>query len=401
LEFSSFLSPNRFPKMSTPYLGSKISLISRLDIRYEGILYTVDSNESTIALAKVRSFGTENRSTDHPVRARDQVYEYIIFKASDIKDLVVCEGPKQPEPGDVDYDPAIVSVSKPPARSEPPKSQPQLPTEPTRESPSPPQKPKTQAAKTQYQSSTSNQQPPPYYQKQQAWQRPDNRFQQPQGGQQQPRQPYNNRPFNPNQQQQSGYNNQRQNQNPRSFNRTTAPKEKLKFDNDYDFEKANEQFKEKLDVVVDEFDKVGLTDEIEESNSTDENDDEKDLAETCYDKKSSFFDTISCEALEKAEGRTNRPDWRKERQTNNETFGSSNVRSHAYHNYRNRFNPGGFRGNRQQQGGENRYPQQRPQNLNAFNPQGANRGPPRYQNNRDQLNQPQNRDNARPQRAYF
>lgn len=67
----------------------------------------MDSNESTIALAKgndtsnvlypinllalVRSFGTENRPTDHPVKARDEVYEYIIFKASDIKDLVVCE----------------------------------------------------------------------------------------------------------------------------------------------------------------------------------------------------------------------------------------------------------------------------------------------------------------------
>lgn len=36
----------------TPYIGSKISLISMLDIRYEGILYQVNSEESTIALSK-------------------------------------------------------------------------------------------------------------------------------------------------------------------------------------------------------------------------------------------------------------------------------------------------------------------------------------------------------------
>lgn len=36
---------------SMPELGSKISLISKADIRYEGQLFTVDPNECTIALA--------------------------------------------------------------------------------------------------------------------------------------------------------------------------------------------------------------------------------------------------------------------------------------------------------------------------------------------------------------
>jgi hypothetical protein len=37
-------------------LGSKISLISKSEIRYEGILFTLNPNESTLALAKGKLF---------------------------------------------------------------------------------------------------------------------------------------------------------------------------------------------------------------------------------------------------------------------------------------------------------------------------------------------------------
>ncbi|KAL1021467.1 hypothetical protein UPYG_G00013700 [Umbra pygmaea] len=78
----------------TPYIGSKINLISKALNRYEGILYTIDTVNSTVVLTKVKSFGSERRPTDRPTPPKDEIYEYIIFRGSDIKDLSLCEPPK-------------------------------------------------------------------------------------------------------------------------------------------------------------------------------------------------------------------------------------------------------------------------------------------------------------------
>jgi len=54
----------------------------------------------------VRSFGTEGRPTDRPVPARDEIFEYIIFRGADIEDLQVREPPQST----LTHDPAIVEV---------------------------------------------------------------------------------------------------------------------------------------------------------------------------------------------------------------------------------------------------------------------------------------------------
>ena len=63
-----------------------------------------------VFLLSVRSFGTEGRPTDRPAPPRDEIYEYIIFRGSDIKDITVCEPPKLHH--NLPQDPAIVQVCK-------------------------------------------------------------------------------------------------------------------------------------------------------------------------------------------------------------------------------------------------------------------------------------------------
>lgn len=62
---------------------------------------------TTCIVSTVRSFGTEDRLADKPIPPRDEVFEYIIFRGSDIKDLNVDEAPATTS---LPQDPAIVQV---------------------------------------------------------------------------------------------------------------------------------------------------------------------------------------------------------------------------------------------------------------------------------------------------
>jgi len=92
-----------------PYIGAPVTLISSLDVRYEGILFTIDPNESTVALQNVKCLGTEDRQKgDKAIAKSDTVYEFIIFRGENIKTICLSEAPKK-EKSPIN-DPSILQV---------------------------------------------------------------------------------------------------------------------------------------------------------------------------------------------------------------------------------------------------------------------------------------------------
>lgn len=85
--------------------------------RYVGTLVNINSEQSTVSLDNVRSYGTEGRrGGNDEYGPSDAVYEQIVFRGSDVKDLRIEETPKEEPP--MPQDPAIIGVSHAPFRQD-------------------------------------------------------------------------------------------------------------------------------------------------------------------------------------------------------------------------------------------------------------------------------------------
>lgn len=79
------------------FIGALISLTSQSNIRYQGVLASIDPAQATLSLENVRSFGTEGRCAaagqpQDEVPGNDNVYDYVVFRAADVLDLRI-DGP--------------------------------------------------------------------------------------------------------------------------------------------------------------------------------------------------------------------------------------------------------------------------------------------------------------------
>ncbi|CAJ1051379.1 protein LSM14 homolog B-like [Xyrichtys novacula] len=327
----------------TPYIGSKISLISKAQIRYEGILSSVDTDRSTVALAKVRSYGTEDRHTDIPVPPKDEIYEFIIFRGSDIKDITVSEPPKAHH--GLPRDPAIIqsSVGNPSAAYHPRWSpyRDMMPTYnqlaassllnqqynaalglglhgiPARRAPM-----VEQAVQTVPLASAAQRRGKTVTQPQSRQQtRPGQRSGR--SGSQVQKENLPTRPPQPTatKTQSQGTENQKQKQKqgsrrPRNRSRgqllvKNSKATTLQFESDFDFETANAQFKDDLTKEV-------VVENVESGDAQDSQgmqEEEETLGDKYYDKAKCFFDNISLNL------KPRKTTWAEEKKLNMETFG--------------------------------------------------------------------------------
>ncbi|KAI9340705.1 Scd6-like Sm domain-containing protein [Pilaira anomala] len=400
------------------YIGSKISLISLSDIRYVGVLHSINAQDSTVGLKQVRSFGTEGRrgKPEEEIPASDNVFDYVVFRGSDIKDLQVFEAPPKPTPPPpqpIPQDPAIMSMSGyPPVNpymnnnmymQQPQQPQPQ---QPQQQGPGPnaqkywqpaynePELDKAKLEKdtldelkaeleeTDALQPTINEAAIEQLAKKvsELNTSEDNIISskpiEDHHHHQQHRRRYDNNNNYNNNYRGGGSGGGRGGRYNHQFNNNKTKAEFSIPTSEFDFEAANAKF-DKSEIVKKDHEEVDDEEEEIEIPAPDE----------FYDKTSSFFDNISCESKERNEQRQlnepRRSHFHEERKLNLETFGQATVDQSRYrNNYRGRGNyRGGNRGgnnNNNNNGGQGYYRNNR-NNYNNGNNSGYRQNKPQDQ----------------------
>jgi len=268
-----------------PLIGSRISLISKKNIRYEGTLYSINEQDATVALQNVKSYGTEGREQADPsgtfVPTQDAIHPYLVFRGSDIKDLHVHEHVQPPLPA---------------------KPAPQKPTGTPKDS-SDTQKPSDKSTQMAPKQSTPSKAPRVHKPKELGVEK---------GNKHEARTRNSSRK-------------QRGRRNPQHQVGTGAS-----------------LLNRKARGVVDSNPLPAPNDEFDfQSNLANFEKEEDDNEEQCTYEKDNFFDSISCDALDRQSGRDNRLRGSQERSLNTETFGAVALNGNRRYNRRGR---GGGRG---------------------------------------------------------
>ena len=90
-------------------IGSYISLITKAESRYEGILTEVDKVKKTMSLKNVKGFGTEGRRNGvNEIPPNDSVLGTVKFRVDLVKTFEIIDKPTE-ETEEEAVDPAIVS----------------------------------------------------------------------------------------------------------------------------------------------------------------------------------------------------------------------------------------------------------------------------------------------------
>lgn len=84
-----------------------------------GTLKSIDSETATVSLQDVQCHGTEGRKGNpaEEIPGSDTIYDGIVFRGSDVKDLTIISPPKENRPPQMPNDPAILGVCESPFSS--------------------------------------------------------------------------------------------------------------------------------------------------------------------------------------------------------------------------------------------------------------------------------------------